>query len=296
MTAPRQVLPGATYLVTRRCSERRFLLRPSPAVNGIFLFVLAVAAKRFGVHVHAVCVLSNHVHLVVTDTAARLPAFAQYVFSLVARATNGSLGRWESFWAPGSYSAVKLESPDDVVAKTAYALANPVAAALVRRGDEWPGLRTAVAQLGAATLTAPRPDAFFRNEGYLPMKEDLELPVPPGFATAEEFRQRVSAALEALEANHVKAITRGGFLGVEKVLAQKPWTRPDRREARRKLNPRIAARDQWKRLEALSRLKEFLNSYRAAWAALRSGAREVLFPAGTYLLRVVHGVKCASTA
>jgi len=62
MTAPRQVLRNASYLVTRRCAQRQFLLRPSRATNDTFLFVLAVAARRFDVQVHAFCVLSNHVH------------------------------------------------------------------------------------------------------------------------------------------------------------------------------------------------------------------------------------------
>jgi putative transposase len=102
MTAPRQVLPDTTYLITRRCAQRQFLLRPSPITNEVFLYVLAVAARRFQVCVHAFCVLSNHFHLVVTDPGARLPAFEQYLDSLVARALNASLGRWESFWAPSS--------------------------------------------------------------------------------------------------------------------------------------------------------------------------------------------------
>src|SRR5512133_4379944 len=136
MTAPRQVLPGTTYLVTRRSFQLQFLLTPSPITNGVFLYVLCVAARRFGVQVHAFCVLSNHFHLVVTDPEARLPAFEQYLDSLVARAVNASLARWESFWAPSSYSAVSLQSPDDIVSKAAYVLANPVAAGLVRTGRE----------------------------------------------------------------------------------------------------------------------------------------------------------------
>ena len=79
MTAPRQVLPGKTWLVTRRCSERRRFLRPSAIVNEIFLFVLGVAARRYGLEVHAFCVMSNHYHQLVTDPAARLPAFVQYL-------------------------------------------------------------------------------------------------------------------------------------------------------------------------------------------------------------------------
>ncbi len=59
MTAPRQIVPGATYLVTRRCASRQFFLRPSKVVNQVFLYLLAVAAQRYGVEAHAFCVLSN---------------------------------------------------------------------------------------------------------------------------------------------------------------------------------------------------------------------------------------------
>src|SRR5512142_1269074 len=107
MTPPRRVLPGRSYLVTRRCSERRLFLRPSRLTNDIFLYVLALASRRYNVLVHAFCVLSNHAHLIVTDVEGRLPAFMQYLDSLVARSVNSSLGRFEGFWATdGSYSAV----------------------------------------------------------------------------------------------------------------------------------------------------------------------------------------------
>jgi hypothetical protein len=45
MTAPRQVLAGATYLVTRRCTQRQFLLRPSKASDQVLAYALAVAAR-----------------------------------------------------------------------------------------------------------------------------------------------------------------------------------------------------------------------------------------------------------
>jgi REP-associated tyrosine transposase len=68
------------------------------------------------------------------------------------------------------------------------------------------------------------------------------------------------------------------------------------RPTRRKLNPRVASVDKWKRIEALSRLTAFLGAYREAWKERRDGSRDVLFPAGTYLLRIDHGVRCAAFA
>jgi hypothetical protein len=58
----------------------------------------------------------------------------------------------------------------------------------------------------------------------------------------------------------------------------------------------VAARDKWKRIEALCRLAEFADAYRKALTALRAGARDVVFPPGTYLMRVAHGVRCAGFA
>ncbi len=294
MTAPRQVLPGTTYLVTRRCTRRQLLLRPSRATSALFLYVLAVAARRFGVRVHAFCVLSNHYHLVITDPDARLPAFGQYLDSLVARATNSILGRWESFWAPSSYSAVALATPEDVVDKCSYVLANPVAAGLVRRGRDWPGLWSAPEQIGGDRRVVSRPAEFFRADGAMPGEVELELSPPPGFGSAEEFRDRLGRTLEALEDEAGRKHVANGsrFMGQEKVLRQKPTRGPAPFEPRRNLNPRVAARDKWKRIEMLGHLKEFLAEYREAWRGWQDGRRDRIFPHGTYLMRVLHGARC----
>jgi REP-associated tyrosine transposase len=294
MTAPRQILPGTTYLVTRRCTHRQFLLRPSTVTNRVFAYVLAVASKRFGVQVHAFCVLSNHFHLLVTDPSARLPAFEQYLDSLVARALNASLGRWESFWAPSSYSAVALASPADMLDKAAYVLANPVAAGLVRQGKDWPGLWSDPARIGGTAIEAERPAEFFRPNGKMPATAELELTAPPGFASAEDFRDRLTAALAAREEQAAREMRaqRRSFLGETRILAQAHRARPSTGEPRRELNPRVGARDKWKRIEALNRLAEFIATYRAAWVKFRDGVRDVLFPAGTYWLRVACGARC----
>ena len=294
MTAPRQVLPGASYLVTRRCAQRQFLLRPSRATNQTFLYVLALAAERYDVAVHAFCVLSNHVHMVVTDRHANLPAFQQFLDGLVARAVNASLGRWEAFWAPDTYSAVRLVSPGDVVAKVAYVLANPVEAGLVAAGSAWPGLWSAPERIGGDAFVVERPKHFFDPKGGLPDRVTLRLAVPPGFDSAEQFRGELGRELERREEDaRSRYKARGGFLGVARVLAQKPFARPAPGEPRRGLNPRVAGRDKWKRIEALGRLVEFLRAYRVAWKARRARADGAPFPHGTYLLRVLHDVACA---
>jgi REP-associated tyrosine transposase len=145
-----------------------------------------------------------------------------------------------------------------------------------------------------AALEVARPKHFFDPKGTLPEKTTLELTAPPGFASATEFREKLCVALRDREERAVQK-ARGGFLGVARVLAQKPTGRPATEEARRALNPRVASRDKWKRIETLSRLVEFLRSYRSAWASRCAGDASVTFPCGTYHLRVIHGVPCAGS-
>jgi len=296
VTVPRQILKDACYLVTRRCLERRFFLRPSARTNAIFRYLLAVTSSRHGVRVHAFCVLSNHVHLLVSDPHARLPLFHRDLDGLIARAVNCSLGRWESFWAPGSYSAVRLETPDAIVEKMVYVLANPVAAGLVRRGREWPGLWSDPKLIGAGPAAVERPKEFFRAKGPLPAMAFLEVTRPPGFETDQAIRERVLALLEETEDSHAAEFGREGrpFLGPARVLAQNVGARPAPGEPRRALNPRVACRDKWKRIEALLRLAEFTRAYRSALDEWKAGERDALFPDGTWLMRVQHCVCCAT--
>jgi putative transposase len=295
MSAPRQILPGVTYLVTRRCAQRQFLLRPSRTTNEVFLYVLAVASSRYGVALHGFCVLSNHYHLVVTDLEARLPAFHQLLDALVARALNAALGRSESFWAPNSYSAVVLATPEDIVDKLAYVWANPAAAGLVRSGREWPGLWSAPEAIGGEPLTIERPEHFFDPKGSLPGSAMLVLTIPPGFASAESFHEQARQALAARESRALDEHP-DGFAGAQRVLAQSPASTPATAEPFGALKPRVASRDKWKRIEVLRRLKGFLCSYRAAWQERRAGNFGAIFPAGTYWMRIVHGAPCAEFA
>ena len=151
-------------------------------------------------------------------------------------------------------------------------------------------------QLSVATLTAPRPKMFFRAKGDMPESAELVLTIPPGFTSAQDFQESVAAATRELEAEarRKRQSEQRGFLGRARVLAQKAFARPAPGEPRRKLNPRVAARDKWKRIEALSHLVGFLRAYREALTLMRSGDRDAIFPAGTYLLRIGHGVRCAA--
>jgi len=296
MTAPRQVLPNTTYMVTRRCSERRFFLRPSPIVKQIFSYCIAYAAEQTGVLLHAWTCLSNHYHAVVSDPHGRLPEFMAHLNRLVGKCLNAELGRFESLWSPERYSAVSLETEQDVLDKTLYVLANPVQAGLVESWNRWPGAVSGPRACASMPRRVRRPDVFFRDGGFMPETLQLQATVPPCFEhlTTHQFATMLAKRLQAHEASVLEQLAaKGGqLLGREAVLAQNPFDCPVGYDPRFRLNPRVACKDKWRRVEALKRLKSFLNAYRDAWEKFKAGFKDVLFPAGTYWM--VRHAGCAT--
>ncbi len=274
------------YMVTRRCAQGQFLLRPSALVNQIFLYCLAYAAQFSGVQVVAFVCLSNHWHAIVTDVEGRLPDFMAQLNRLVGKCINASLGRFETLWSSDPYSAVKLESDEDVWDKLLYVLANPTAAGLVPTLSQWPGAHSDPRGYGRAPIVVDRPEVFFRSDGIMPEAVKLELTMPKCFddLSPSQFGDRLAKSLTARQADHVAALDGQGrtFLGRKAVLRQSPFDAPRAVQERNALNPRIACRDKWRRIEALGRLKEFQEAYREAWLEFKRGVKEVVFPAGTY--------------
>ena len=290
VTKPRCVLPGVTKLVTRRCSERRFFLRPDPQVRMIFEYLLAHFAEVHGIQVHAYVVMSNHYHLVVTDTLGKLPDFQRDLNSLLARSINAFRGRWESFWDRRSYSAVSLLEEQDVLAKLVYTLANPVEARLVEEARDWEGATSAGMAFGRGRPIR-RPEGFFAEEG-LPEVVELELTRPPCFEgmSNRELFVRIEEELARVE---VENRGRGRAMGMRRVMSQDWNARPKGSEERRQLRPTIAGRNKWARIEALQRSKAWLVAYYEALRRFVAGEREVVFPRGTWRMGVRFGCRVA---
>ena len=246
--------------------------------------------------VHGFAVLSNHYHLVVTDVSGHLPLFMGWLNKHVAKAINARLGRWENLFDNSKYSAVRLEDEGAVRAKLAYTLANPVEAGLVKKARKWPGCWSDPSRIDGAPISVLRPEGFFRSRGAMPGSVRLQLSRPPCFEHMSKmaFRSMVCDDLSAREsaARDRLAEEGRGFLGVRGVRAQDPFDSPRSRAPRRKLNPRIACRDKWKRVEAIGRRRAFLEGYRQAFAMWREGNKAVIFPAGTYWMRHYAGVGC----
>ena len=285
-------------MLTRRVRGRTFLLRPSKRTNQIVAYVVAVIAARRNIQLHALVVMSNHWHVCLTDPDGAIVDFQRDCHQFIARAINAHHGEFESIWSSGSPSRVECEGADDLVGRIAYTMANPVEAALVRHGNSWPGLRRA---WPAKALVVRRAKRFFRGEedgGDWPEQAVLEFVRPPGYEALsdDDLAGMIVAAIRQREQHFQKKYDGEGrpFLGRRRILEQSRHDRPHTREPRFGISPRVACRNKWRRIECLQANKRWLGGYRRALAAWRSGDRDVLFPAGTYLMRMRHRACCSA--
>jgi REP element-mobilizing transposase RayT len=273
-------------MITRRCTQRQFLLRPDEETNNAFVYCLAEAAQRSGVEVLLTCAMSNHHHTVIYDRDGTVPVFTEHFHKLLAKCQNALRGRWENFWASEQVCVVHLVEPADVMRKLVYVATNPVKDRLVDKVRHWPGVNGLAALLGGRTLNASRPRHFFRAGGSMPAAVTLNLALPSELGDSTqllaELRERVEAAEAEVAAERMRTGAR--VVGRRRVLRQSWRDCPTSQEPRRNLRPRTAARNVWARFEAHHRNRDFLAAYREARERWVKGD-VIPFPVGTYWLR-----------
>lgn len=285
-------------MFTRRCSERRFLLRPDTTTNNTFWYCLGWAAQTHGIRLHAAVAMSNHVHLVATDPRGVYPDFLRDFHGLLARVMNAKWGRWEHFWDSNQPSAVLLEDDAAQTDKLLYVLSNPIG--LVSKAADWPGATALHCILNSTPVTATRPDYFFRDQndgGAMPKSVTVTFEPPPALVnrTPEEFLRLVRDSVAAVEskATESRRATDASVVGPRRILAQSWEARPGDAEPRRQLNPNLACRDKWLRIERLKANRLFQSLYRQAFTVFRTGGA-VTFPFGTWLMRFRASVQVST--
>ena len=302
MTRPRRIIQDATHLVTRRITQRQFLLTPSPEVVQVYLYCLGYALLKHAIDLHAYCVMSNHVHLDLTDRGACLPAFKRDLNSLSARALNRLHGRRENLWSSDKPSYVDLAGPEDILRKIVYTITNPVAAGLVESSTQWSGAISRVEQIGGEPISIRRPDFFF-NPNTMPEWVDIQLVAPEdcirrlGDSSAEPLEvlhEELRTAIEEREAELRAERSEKGqtFLGMQEVLAQDPLSAPTS-EGYTSSDPKIAAVDRATRRRCWSILLAFYEAYdEARQLFIERKYAEAVFPRGTYHFRVHLHAQC----
>ena len=296
MPRPLRYIPeNALVEVTCRTLQGRYLLRPSRDLNEIVVGILARAAARYDVRVCAFVFLSNHAHLLLQPAdAQQLSSFMAYVNGNLAREA-GRLHQWrQRFWGHRYHAIVVSDEELAHTARLHYLLEQGCKEDLVRRPQDWPGASSVDALLSGK----PLPGLWFdrtseykaRLRGERPAKyafaeeQTLELAPLPAWRhlRPEERQRRALAIVRQIEADTRQRLRAAGRspMGRRRILAQDPHDRPRRfvpTPAPRFHAYGAAAR---KALELAYRV--FVSAYREAAQRLRQGARDVLFPTGSF--------------
>jgi hypothetical protein len=192
---------------------------------------------------------------------------------------------------------VELVDPEDVLDKIVYTLSNPVAAGLVSHGEEWPGARYGPFRDKPKKITVQRPRFFFGKRSKLPKVVTFFIEVPQVLAElyGPGVGPMIYQAVRAREAEIRAQFAAEGrrFLGRKALFRLSPLASPGSPAPRRNLSPRFAAKDPRRMEQLKDAFEEFLDAYYEALKKFSAGIRSVVFPPGTYKMRVEYGVRCA---
>ena len=291
MTRPRRHIEGQSVMLTRRCRDRYFFLRPGKDVNSITRYEFSKAANRYGLEIHGLMVMSNHPHIIATDYRADRSDFMRDSMSGIAKNGNKLHGRSGSFWDEKRYNDVILLDQDALEEKLLYVWLNPVEAGLVKRAEDWPGYKILPDDWGKK-VKIPRSGVHNeRNPEYI---EFVAQP-PPGYEemTLEEVKAHFNALLKEAE-NEIGARFRKigkKFMGIKKIRKIDPFEQPKKEEEKTELTPMFASKNRQNMMRAIEIYKTFIDEYETKRQRWQLG-KKVEFPCGTIWLKKHARVKC----
>ena len=135
MARAKRLLPsGCSFHITLRCNSRQFLIAKALR-RDVLLAVLKKAQQKFAVKVYGLCLMANHLHLLVKPADGKeLPRVMHWFAWYSAMALNRLSGRCGHLWE-ARYFSTPIHPKDHrrVLYTLRYIHANPKAAG-VRKG------------------------------------------------------------------------------------------------------------------------------------------------------------------
>jgi len=127
---------NAYYHVMNRGQARQKIF-PAEEYSQAFLATLAEAHERFGLQIHAYCLMSNHYHLLVKTPEGNLQRAMRHVGGVYTQRYN-RLKKTDGPLFKGRYKAILVDSDSYLLQLSKYIHRNPVDAGTVRRLQDYP--------------------------------------------------------------------------------------------------------------------------------------------------------------
>ncbi len=161
-------------------------------------------AVRFQCTVHAYCLMTNHVHLLLTpSTEDGCALLMKYLGQHYVQRLNARLNRVGTLWQ-GRFYSCPVASERYVLACYRYIERNPVAAGMVSQAADYRWSSFAANALGGT-------DGFVRpHAAYLGLANECE-------SRGNAYRELVATPLEQPVIDEIRKATRGGYvMGAER--------------------------------------------------------------------------------
>ncbi|MDH3380271.1 MAG: transposase, partial [Gammaproteobacteria bacterium] len=138
MPRPKRLdIPGIPQHVVQRGNNRQKVFY-APEHRKAYLKWLAEGAKRYGLAIHAYCLMTNHVHLLVTpERKGSIGRTFQHLGRHYVGYINCRQGRTGTLWE-GRYKASVIDSESYLLSCYRYIELNPVRAEMVAHPRDYP--------------------------------------------------------------------------------------------------------------------------------------------------------------
>jgi putative transposase len=151
----RVVCPGFPHHITQR-GVRRFNVFVDDADYARYLELLGNYAPKFGLHILAYCLMTNHIHVVgIPERADSIGKVFRDCHGTYAAEFNKKQGKTGHVWQARPYSCVLDEA--HTWAAVRYVERNPVRAQMVKRAEDYPW-SSAQAHCGLTVDSLLKPD------------------------------------------------------------------------------------------------------------------------------------------
>ena len=184
--------PGVAAHVVSRGNDRQPIFLDAADYER-YLVLLGNGLKRFHVTCHALCLLWNHVHLVITPDIHPIWRLMQQVNSKYCEDFNGRHHR-VGHVLQGRYFCQLVDDGSYFLNAVRYVALNPVAAGKVKRPEDWPWS-------SYRALMAPDPLPDYLDVGQIFHWLDAD--------TEQEMRDRLRTFVEAGDATEGRHILAG---------------------------------------------------------------------------------------
>ena len=272
----------------------------------LMLGIVARAQFLYPVRLSHFLFMSNHPHLLISGTLNQVSSFMNYL--------DGELAKILKRLCPKKYQSTvfgnlrfkeeRLYTAEDVLRKIVYIYANPSAAGLVNRIEDYPGINSwKMFYSGGHTIDAPWvPPRFVKGVPKklkkvrdLALYKDLKLNAQSTHSitiapyawkkffpesrewTDEYIFNEIQERLKVREAEHYES--RGGqCLGAAKLKSACIWA--NHFPKKQGITPFLSCHDPELRKELIASYRAFCAACREAWMRFKSGEHDVEWPPG----------------